>query len=112
MTPHLGTAPDPVTSAQGRQKPAFIEAAEAESKRLKFAVSVRPVSLRELDALIGKASTDALAKACGGFHLPVPSPGQKCELAASIERLIGEQAAKALIHTYANVSIYIPAGRA
>jgi hypothetical protein len=99
-------------SARGRQKPAFIEAAEEESKRLKFAIGIRSVSLRELDALIGRTSTDALVRACGGFHLPVPSPGQKCELAEAIVCLIGKDAAKTLIHAYANVSIYIPAGRA
>lgn len=110
MIPHLGTHPD--APPPTRRKPEFIEAAEIAARRFSVGMRVRTVSLRELDALIGRAATDALVSACGGFHLPVPSPGQKCEIAETILGLIGDDAAKALIYTYANTSIYIPVGRA
>lgn len=95
-----------------KQKPAFIAAAEEEMWERHACLSAKSVSLRELDSKIGRPATDALVSACGGFHLPVPSPGQKCEIAVTLRRLIGHEAAETLIYTYANLRIYIPAGRA
>jgi len=77
-----------------RPKPAFIEDAEREAIACNagvglFHTHVKTVSLGELDTLIGRQATDALVKACGGFRLPVPSPGQKREVEKVIIDLIG-----------------------
>lgn len=96
-----------------RPKPAFIEAAEVEAYGYSCGgIHVATANLGELEILIGREAANALVAACGGFHLPVPSPGQKLEITKVIIGLIGHEAANKLIRRYANTSVLIPPGRA